>query len=184
MESLAGHFLVASPHLPDENFYKTVVLLLRHDEEGAFGVVLTRPLPSTIADIWKALGLADITREEPVYLGGPVNGPLMALHCEPNESEGEVAPGVYFATSRENLNHLVEKTTRPLRIFSGYSGWGEGQLESELEEGSWFTTPASLGEVFSTADDLWKSVANRIGFEVLLPTRGKSIPIPPNPELN
>lgn len=57
MKSLSGTFLVASPHLPDPNFFRTVVLIIRHDDEGAFGVVINRPLPSTVGEVWQCLGM-------------------------------------------------------------------------------------------------------------------------------
>src|SRR3712207_6054402 len=107
MGSLAGHFLVASPHLGDPNFFRSVVLVIRHDEEGAFGVVLNRPLPSTVADIWRALGSSDVENEQPIYLGGPVTGPLLAVHRDDEFSEGEVLDGVYYATHKDHLNSLV-----------------------------------------------------------------------------
>src|SRR4051794_21518657 len=98
MDNLTGHFLVASPHLGDPNFFRSVVLVIRHDEEGAFGVVLNRPLPSTVGEIWKALGASGIENEQPIYLGGPVTGPLLAVHGDVERSEGEVLDDVYYAT--------------------------------------------------------------------------------------
>ena len=183
MNPLSGCFLVASPHLPDPNFFRTVVLILRHDEEGAFGVVINRPLPSTVAEIWRKLGNHSITHEQAVYLGGPVSGPLIAIHCEPDYAEGEVVPGVYYATFKEHLNEVVSKSERPFRIFSGYSGWGEGQLEDEFEEGSWLSTLATVADIFAEPDELWKAIAARIGFEILMPQM-RTRHIPPSPEMN
>src|SRR5436305_2107477 len=129
MGSLTGHILVASPHLGDPNFFRSVVLVIRHDEEGAFGVVLNRPLPSKVSDVWRALGNDNIANDQPIYLGGPVTGPLLALHTNDEYSEGDVVEGVCYATHKDHLNWLVEDYDGPLKIFSGYSGWGEGQLE-------------------------------------------------------
>jgi putative transcriptional regulator len=183
MDSLTGHFLVASPHLGDPNFFRSVVLVVRHDDEGAFGVVLNRPLPSTIADVWRALGFNDLQNEQPIYLGGPVTGPLIAIHTLEALSEGEIVHGVYYSTHKDHLNELVAEYEGPLRIFSGYSGWGEGQLEGELAEGSWLTTQANAAEVFAAPDDMWKAVAARIGLEILIPPSQTKI-LPPDPELN
>ena len=182
MDSLTGHFLVASPHLGDPNFFRSVVLVIRHDEEGAFGVVLNRPLPGTVADIWKALG-TEIQNEQPIYLGGPVTGPLLAVHRDESISEGEVLPDVYYSTHKDSLNHLVTEYEGPYRVFSGYSGWGEGQLESEIEEGSWLTTKATSADIFASPEEMWKSVAARIGLEILLPQK-LTRHVPPNPEMN
>jgi putative transcriptional regulator len=183
MSTLTGHFLVASPHLGDPNFFRSVVLVIRHDEEGAFGVVLNRPLPSTVREIWKALGNSNIENKQPIYLGGPVTGPLLAVHADEEHSEGEVLEQVFYSTHKDYLNHLVEDYEGPLRIFSGYSGWGEGQLEHELSEGSWLTTLATAEDVFAEPEEMWKSVASRIGLEILMP-RMQARHVPPDPEMN
>jgi putative transcriptional regulator len=182
MNSLTGHFLVASPHLGDPNFFRSVVLVIRHDEDGAFGVVLNRPLASTVAEIWKALG-TDTENEQPIYLGGPVSGPLLAIHRDEYLSEGDVLPGVYYSTHKDHLNQLVGDYDGPFRIFSGYSGWGERQLEAEIEEGSWLTTPAEPADVFASPEEMWKAVAARIGLEILMPQK-LTRHVPPSPEMN
>jgi putative transcriptional regulator len=183
MDSLTGCFLVASPYLPDPNFFRTVVLILRHDESGAFGVVLTRPLENTVGEIWSTIAETEVQNDHPIYLGGPVSGPLLALHGEVEQSEGEVIPHVYFATLKHHLEQIVTHSERPFRLFTGYSGWGEGQLESEFEEGSWLSTPATAPEIFGESDELWKSVAGRIGWEILSPG-SKLRHIPPEPDMN
>jgi putative transcriptional regulator len=183
MSSLTGQFLVASPHLGDPNFFRSVVLVIRHDEEGAFGVVLNRPLPNTVGEIWKVLGNDEVKNDQPIYLGGPVTGPLLALHANMAYSEGEVMEGVYYATHKEHLNQLVEEDEGQLRMFSGYSGWGEGQLEHELAEGSWLTTPATPEDIFAEPEEMWKAVASRIGLEILMP-KVQNRHVPPDPEMN
>src|SRR5688572_1282976 len=80
MASLQGQFLVASPHLSDPNFYKSVVLMVKHDEEGAFGLILNRPTTNTVREIWRAVTEQDLECEQPIYMGGPVSGPLVCLH--------------------------------------------------------------------------------------------------------
>jgi putative transcriptional regulator len=183
MQSLTGCFLVASPHLPDPNFFRTVVLIIRHDEEGAFGVVLTRPLPNTIGEIWSSLAEQAINNEHPIYLGGPVSGPLLAIHGEADQAEGDILPDVYYASMKNHLNEIVTSSQRPFRLFTGYSGWGAGQLESEFEEGSWLSTPATAAEIFAESEEMWKSVAGRIGWEILAP-HTKQRHIPPEPDMN
>lgn len=182
MNSLSGHFLVASPHLPDPNFFRTVVLMIRHDEDGAFGVVLNRPLGQSIGVIWKALGISDLDNPQPIYQGGPVSGPLLAVHREVHFAEGEITTDVFYCTHKEHINDLVANDCE-YRIFSGYSGWGPGQLEGELAEGSWLTTPASDCDIFAEPEELWKAVAARIGLGIIAP-HGRPLHVPPNPEMN
>src|ERR1700712_1699875 len=104
MKSLQGHFLIASPHLSDSNFYKAVVLMVRHDEEGALGLILNRPTENTIAEVWKLVSEDEIECPLPIFLGGPVAGPLVALHRLKSAAEAEVLPGIYFAAHKEKLH--------------------------------------------------------------------------------
>jgi putative transcriptional regulator len=181
--SLQGHFLVASPHLPDPNFHRTVVLMVQHDEQGALGLVLTRPTGSTIGELWESIAKNPCNCTRVVDQGGPVRGPLMALHTDVMCADSEVLPGVYFASREEYLERIVQQTEQPFRLFVGYSGWGAGQLESELAAGGWLTTPATAEDVFSDADDLWRRIAARIGLEIL----GSAVNVkhlPPDPSMN
>jgi putative transcriptional regulator len=183
MESLRAHLLVASPKLPDPNFYRSVVLMIQHTDEGALGVVLNRPTNVTVGEVWEQIGEAPCESVEPINLGGPVEGPLLALHQHKKYSEGEVLPGVYLATQKDNLRRIVAQTKRPYRLFSGYAGWGGGQLEGELKLGGWLTTPATLDDVFGAGDELWKNVADKIGRQILGPA-AKTKHVPHDPTLN
>ncbi len=163
MDSLKGHFLVASPHLADPNFVRTVVLLIHHNEEGAFGVVLNRPAQSTVQELWEKVGAGPCDSDQRVHVGGPVPGPLMAVHGDASAAEMEIVPGVYFAAQRENLEKLVGQQAHPYRLFVNHSGWGGGQLENELKQGAWLTLPATVEFVFADHLELWKMVTYRIG---------------------
>lgn len=167
MSSLQGCFLVASPRLPDVNFYQSVVLMVHHNEQGALGVVLNRPSNHLLAEIWEQLSGEPCDSDEPIYIGGPVEGPVMAIHGLPECSEDEIISGVYFASDRDHLKTIVGQAERPFRIFNGYSGWAPGQLENELAAGGWLTTPATDDIVFSRDDEMWKHVAGAIGLEIL-----------------
>jgi putative transcriptional regulator len=182
MKSLQGEFLVASPHLPDPNFYRTVVLMIQHDAEGAFGVVLNRPGERTVAEIWEAVGEEPTDCPQPVYLGGPVEGPLLALHRCQDCSQCEILPGLFMATDKDHLRRIVN-LPEDFRIFCGYSGWGPGQLESELEIGGWLTSPASVDDIFLPGEEMWKQISGRIGLEILGSTIGRQ-PVPEEPWLN
>jgi len=183
MESLKGHFLVASPYLLDPNFVRTVVLLVHHDEESAFGVVLNRPTESSLKELWEKIGDTPCESEQQVHLGGPVSGPLMAVHTDSNLSEVEIVPGVFFAAQRDHLEELVLQSEHDFRFFVGHSGWGGGQLESELAQGAWLTTPATAEFIFYSSDDLWRKVTQHIGQEILVDTLHLKA-LPPDPSAN
>ncbi|ADB18525.1 protein of unknown function DUF179 [Pirellula staleyi DSM 6068] len=180
MTSLQGHFLAASPHLGDPNFFRTVVLMIKHDAQGALGLVLTRPMQETVAELWQRVTAETIANTGSVHLGGPVNGPLVAIHRMASAAEAEVFDGVYFSAHSEQISRIVHQTKKPYLLFAGYSGWSGGQLEAELEQGGWLIAPATTELVFSSTDDLWERVVQSIGLAVLSPAiRTKHVPEDP-----
>lgn len=183
MRSLAGQLLVASPRLPDENFSRSVVLIIHHDEHGALGVVLNRPADSTVREVWESLSDDPCDSDETVHIGGPVSGPLMALHTNEECAESEVLPGVFFATHRDRLNRIVQEPEFLFRIYNGYSGWASGQLESELRFGGWMLLPASLDYVFGDTDRMWQKAAQEIGEQIISPLLN-DVPLPEDPACN
>jgi putative transcriptional regulator len=180
MLSLSGHLLVASPKLGDPNFARTVILIVQHGEEGAFGLVLNQPSTQRVKDLWQHVASGKCSLDQPLCIGGPVEGPLLAVHGDAEHSEREIVPGVYFASQRDAIEQLVEHPATPVRMFLGYSGWGEGQLEGELREGAWLTAPATADHVFFTGDDLWKEVVSNISGAVIH-SRGDIKHVPPQP---
>jgi putative transcriptional regulator len=167
MDFLQGHFLVASPQLDDPNFLRTVILLAQHDSNGALGVVLNRSTTKSMVDIWDVLGEGPCPSCEPLHVGGPVAGPLIVVHTDENSSDLEIVPGLFLTTSRDSVVRVVNREDVPFRLFSGYSGWGEGQLEREIQTGSWLITAATLDDVFSDPEELWTRLCRRIGKEGL-----------------
>src|SRR5437763_4202248 len=153
--SLAGSFLVARHVLRDPNFARTVVLLLAHNGDGAFGLVLNRPAT--------AEGLPF-----PLFIGGPCPSPgLLMLHGhadwleEADEPEGagrELAPGVFMGDA-DSFRRVTESEPEEgvrFRVFRGYAGWGGGQLEGELAAGAWALANANAKVLFDTpVAELW-----------------------------
>ena len=141
--------------------------MIEHDEEGAFGVVLNRPTSKTIQEVWEEVAESPCECNARINMGGPVMGPLLAVHTNASFAEAEILPGVFLASQREYLDQLVRDYKCDFRLFSGYAGWGEGQLESELQQGGWITRPATNDYVFADADELWEQVGKDITREVL-----------------
>jgi putative transcriptional regulator len=183
MRSLRGHFLVASPHLMDPNFYRSVVLMVQHDEAGALGLIVNRPTGKTIQDVWQMVSDEPCDCDSPIFLGGPVRGPLAALHAQEGHSNIEVGPGLFYTVDDKSLSEVMRADAASYRVFIGYAGWAPGQLESELEAGGWLTTPAAADEVFSEPDRLWHEVSRRIGREFLASTLKPKV-LPDDPSLN
>lgn len=182
MDSLHGQLLIASPHLPDPNFYRSVVLIVEHQDEGALGLILNRVGTTRLEEVWQSACNSECSIQDQLRVGGPVEGPLMALHSEATLEGHEVVPGVYFSTERNVLESLVAREDSLCRIFSGYSGWGSGQLDQEMRVGGWLTMPACFDHVFDVEEDsLWQKVMNSIGEEITRTTLGiRHIPEDPS----
>ncbi len=183
MASLQGRLLVASSRLLDPNFYRTVVFLIQHDSDGALGVVLTRPISNTVGSVWEQVCGESCENYERVFWGGPVNGPVLMLHTDVAASQDEILPGLYLAADRQQLEAVLTQDEHRYRVFVGYAGWGPGQLEMELADGSWLVAPADKEIVFSNDEELWERITEMIGGAALAPLLA-SVPVPDDPSLN
>lgn len=168
MDSLSGKLLVAAPALADPNFARSVVLMVHHEDEGAFGLILNRTGRRRLGEVWEDAIEEPCPADLPLSIGGPVAGPIVAVHGNPDLSELEILPGVHFAAQKDLVASLVAAGSRPLRVFAGYAGWAGGQLEAELEEGSWLVTDARSDLVFGDEDTLWRRVGRRISDDALV----------------
>ena len=153
--SLAGQLLIASPDMGDPRFVHAVILMVRHDREGAFGIVVNRPLEEhAIADLLGAMGESDAGVEGSVgiFAGGPVEPRLgFVVHsaeyhrAETLDIDGRVA----VTQSREILRDIGQhKGPAKFLVAFGYAGWGPGQLEDEIAEHGWFTAPGDPNLIF------------------------------------
>ncbi|WP_197526108.1 YqgE/AlgH family protein [Botrimarina colliarenosi] len=181
--SLSGQLLVASRKLRDPNFQRTIVLLLEHNDDGALGVVLNRQVDRTIEQVWDTVEFDPCDCQQQLNQGGPVPGPLIALHTSKELSEKRILPGLYMSMQKQTVDPLVRQDKHPFRLYTGNSGWGGGQLEGELTQGGWLTTPAAVSDVFADPDEIWEEVVNRIALGVLLPGRNPAT-VPDDPSLN
>ncbi len=164
VDSLKGNLLVAGPGLLDPNFHRTVVLVGEHTPEGALGVVLNRPSEATVDEAVPEL-TALVDGVEPVHVGGPVQPAaivVLADFAQPEHAGTLVLDSVGFLPAEVDPDELGE--LRRVRVFAGYAGWGPGQLDAELEEGSWIVEPALPDDVFTAEPDgLWSAVLRRKG---------------------
>jgi putative transcriptional regulator len=165
VESLRGKLLLATPGLVDPNFFRSVVLLLEHNEGGALGVVLNRPTDTAVQEALPTW--ADLAAEPAVvFTGGPVQPDsaiglgLASLGDEPDGFApllGGVG-SVDLAREPDDIRPAPER----LRVFAGYSGWGEGQLEGEIVQASWFVVDAEPGDAWTRdPSGLWRAVLRR-----------------------
>jgi putative transcriptional regulator len=158
--------LVATPALVDPNFVDTVVLLLDVDEDGALGVVLNRPSPVTVAEVLGQWGGA-VAEPDVLFHGGPV-GTDAALALALLRDPADVPVGfraVHGSLGIVDLDtpaELLDGSLAGLRIFAGYAGWAPGQLEAEVDEGSWYVVPGEAPDAFrGNTAALWRDVLRR-----------------------
>ena len=181
MESVRGQLLVAGPALLDPNFWRTVVLVVEHNEEGALGLVLNRPAETSVGEAVPQLEPL-LGPEERLFIGGPVQPSaviVLAEFEEPTDAALLAFDDVgVLATSSSPDEHTAG--VRSGRAFLGHAGWGPGQLDGELERGDWILEPAKLGDAFSTdAQRLWSEVLTRKGGSYALLAR-----MPADPSMN
>jgi putative transcriptional regulator len=155
MKSTRGKFLIASPKLADPNFARTVLLMVQHSEEGALGLVLNRPLETTVRQACEQSLGEPCEVDDVLYQGGPCEGPLMVLHGNELAKDADVVSGVFFTTEKSKIESLLRQKLADARYFVGYAGWAPGQLEAEMEIESWVVAPAEAMHVFQNTPNLW-----------------------------
>jgi putative transcriptional regulator len=172
--SLAPAFLLSMPQLADPNFNRTVVLLCSHNDRGAFGLVVNRPLETSGRVTVNLDPPVTSERELQVWIGGPVEPQRSwILVGHPPDEAGEagayaatpVTSDLYLSTSPDLLRRLLEPSPPPhARLIVGYAGWGPGQLEAELEASAWLMSDVDRALIFDTPPErMWEAAIRRLG---------------------
>jgi len=181
MESARGQLLVAGPTLLDPNFWRTVVLVVEHNEEGALGLVLNRRSETSVAEAVPQL-VTLLDPDEYLFIGGPVQPSAVIVLAE-FEDAADAALVAFDDVGVLGTGSSPEELTvgvKSGRAFLGHAGWGSGQLDSELERGDWILEPARLEDAFSVDPrGLWSSVLTRKGGSYALVAR-----MPADPSMN
>lgn len=171
---LTGHLLIAMPAMTDPNFVRTVTYICEHNDEGALGIVINRPLQLDLGAVFQQLSLdsADpaLTRQ-PVLRGGPVQTERGFVLHEPSrtwDSTVQVSDTVHLTTSQDILAAMAQGTgPRRALMALGYAGWGAGQLEAEMAANAWLSVPASPAIVFDTPFEArWSAAAGLLGINL------------------
>jgi putative transcriptional regulator len=162
----AGRLLVATPSLVDPNFANAVVLLLDHDDDGSLGVILNRPSAITVASVLADWG-ASVDPPEVLFEGGPVStDAALAVALVPDAGPDPIGFRCIF-----DRTGIIDLDTPPevlapaitrMRVFAGYSGWGSGQLQAEVDKGSWYVLESTAHDIFDPDPGaLWSQVLRR-----------------------
>jgi putative transcriptional regulator len=177
MGSLTGNLLVASSIVGDPVYSCGVCLVVHQDEDGAIGVMLNRPMQPAPGAFLQMLANDEPRSDrlpaaaaEPkpvanplgaVHFGGPLSGPVVAIHPLSQYAEAETGQGVYVAAQKQNLEDLVREQPCPYRLIVGHLGWDAGQLQTEIEAGIWHPVPATVDTVFQNAAEMWPELIRR-----------------------
>jgi putative transcriptional regulator len=178
----SGTLLAASGNLLDPNFARSVVLVCTHGEEGTFGLTLNHPLDINLSD-----GIKDLDDwDAPLFRGGPVQeNSLHVIHrlSDINVGSEEVVPGVFWGGDIDALLALLskrEELVSQCRFFVGYSGWGKNQLDTEIDQDSWYVCDASEDLIFlDDSANHWRRL-----FETMGPDYRVLANFPDDPSLN
>lgn len=168
VDLMTGRLLVATPKLEDPNFARAVVLLLDHDDDGALGVIISRPTTVPVADVlpdWSDL----VTGPDVLFSGGPVaTDSALAIAVLDGSDDDEAPVGwkpLYPGAGLVDLDappELLAGVLTGMRVFAGYAGWGPDQLENEIAEGAWYVVPAETEDLLcADAETLWRRVLRR-----------------------
>ncbi len=167
--------LLAMPQVLDPFFYKSVVLLLQHQQEGSQGFIVNRPTGVKIAEILEDLEIPWLGDEASLaFFGGPVQpqlGTLLYHRDHPKKDEEattrfEVCPGVALTQHLGDLESLAGQPPAEFRLLLGYAGWGDGQLVKEILRNDWITAPVDAGLLFNDQpEEIWRLAMESVGVD-------------------
>jgi putative transcriptional regulator len=159
--ALAGSLLLAHPSMRDPNFRHAVVLLSAHDEKGAMGVVMNRPLDKRLGQLNAEFALSPLA-DVPLFQGGPVQTEQLLL-CAWKFHADQSGFQLMFGIDPEKAIELQQEEGTHLRAFLGYAGWTGGQLENELQQNAWVVTPL-VAELMNEKPDaaLWRTILTEL----------------------
>lgn len=171
---LNDHFLIAMPAMGDPHFHHSVTYICEHNEQGALGITINRPMNLNLGDIFDQLNLdrsPDVSEKAPILLGGPVQPERgFVLHNPKGEWDSSMETGdkIQVTTSQDVLQAMARGEGPAQAIVAlGYAGWTAGQLEQEVVENAWLTVPSSHEILFETPyDKRWESAAALLGVDL------------------
>jgi len=172
--NLTNHFLIAMPGLADPNFYHTVTYICAHNEEGAMGIIVNRPLDLVLSEVLEQMNMEapdKKTGQIPIYHGGPVQtdrGFVLHQPLQKWDSSIEICNQIGIATSRDILRAIANGVGPDNTFIAlGYAGWAAGQLEREIKENAWLNGPADSSIIFNTpTEKRWESAAALLGVDL------------------
>lgn len=174
MDSLKDHLLIAMPSLDGSFFERTVIYVCEHDEKGAMGIVINRPIGLSVEGLLEQMGLdtdPNLTEDAQVLIGGPVLPERGFVLHSPEKAWTNSEPVSDYCTLTTSKDILTAIGTHEVpshfKVALGYSGWSKDQLEQELVDNTWLTLKASSELVFDLDyEQLWTLATKELGFDI------------------
>ena len=172
--SLVNHFLIAMPQLDDPHFSRSVTYICQHDEEGAMGIIINRPLDMNMGEVYTHLEISckdEQLDQQPLYFGGPVQTERgFVLHGPSKNWQGtlSISDQIALTTSSDILSDIAQhRGPKENLVALGYAGWEMGQLEQELSDNAWLNVPADPKIMFDLPiDKRWHAAATLLGVDL------------------
>lgn len=171
-ESLKNHFLIAMPALDDPNFSKSVVFIYEHNEDGAMGLIINKPLHITLGGVLEHLDIKiknKLVEQTQVLMGGPVGQEHgFVIHDVPDDEKPDDSESIVISASKDTLRLIASgKGPENFVVTLGYTGWDAGQLEKEIGDNDWLIAPFDLDVLFHTdISRRWQKAAELIGIDI------------------
>ena len=180
MNNFSNHFLISMPHMVDPLFKQCLIYICEHNQKGTMGIIINKTLPTeNIKDVLYQTGLNEIHPHPEIYLGGPVaieTGFILHDASYKSKREISITNNIKLTSNSQIISDLINNTGPLDYIFSlGYSGWSEGQLEKEIENGDWLIMPANYNHIFKIPNNSkWSTAAVQFGIDINSFSGGKS----------
>ncbi|EKJ88150.1 putative transcriptional regulator [Leptospira meyeri] len=167
-DSTRGKLLISNSSVIQDFFHKSVVLMVDHDDDGAFGLVLNKPTDQTMESLIKNLPDTAYASKQ-VFSGGPVDNMFVSILHNGKQTEDpgvEIVPGIYMARSFDTMIEVLSSDQIQFRVLQGYAGWSSGQLESEFERLSWVVSDLVDESIVFSEDEsevVWREALRNKG---------------------
>ena len=172
MNTLKDHFIISLPHMKDPLFEKTVIFICEHDKHGAMGLIINKEINKkdiSLSNQENHKDLIKVLNETKLFIGGPVlTNRILFLHTIKKIADSiSISKEVCVSSDIDTLKSIVNTSNNQYKIFLGHSGWSEGQLEREIENGDWLIQKSINSLIFEKKiDHIWDKATSSLGIEI------------------
>ena len=169
MNSLKNHLLISTPHMNDDIFCRSVIYICEHNLEGAFGLIINKPIDNVSLKYLNSDYKGNIKTK--LYFGGPILvEKIMALHANELNTEPDIKLNnkISISSGKEIIRNIEKNINLDYKLFCGYSGWSPGQLEKEIENGDWLLQTSKIDLLFNLKSEIiWENATESLGINIM-----------------